>query len=87
MNTKNFKIKLNFDFSERKTENYASDITLFNNNVDKTLICDVSKTNEEIFEEVKEHFQTQLKDFSKFLKNRNITEKPKSELETELEPF
>ena len=87
MNTKNFKIKLNFDFSERKTENYASDITLFNNNVDKTLICDVSKTNEEIFEEVKEHFQTQLKDFSKFLKNRNITEKPKSELETELGPF
>ena len=87
MNTKNFKIKLNFELNERKVENYANDVTLFSNNVDKVLICDNTKTNEEIFDEVKEHFQTQLKDFSKFLKNRNITEKPKSELETELGPF
>lgn len=84
---KNFKIKLNFELNERKVENYANDVTLFSNNVDKVLICDNTKTNEEIFDEVKEHFQNQLKEFSRFLKNRNIVEKPKEDLSSELNEF
>ena len=72
--TKNFKIKLEFDLSTRKNESYANDISVFQNKVEKTLVCDISCSKDDVYDEVKNHFQNALKELSTFLKKRSVTE-------------
>lgn len=80
---KNFKINLTFELTEKKTEQYSNEIDVFKNNHNKTLICDSTSTKEEILEEIKNHFQSVLKEFSQFVKKRDITDN-KEEKETEI---
>lgn len=80
---KSFKINLDFNFQERTSQQYANDVEIFKNNHSKTLVCDDTSEKEDILEEVKNHFQNILKEFSQFLKKREITEN-KTEKETDL---
>lgn len=70
---KSLKIELNFKFNEKSNAQYANDIEVFKNEKNKTLVCDYSSSKEEVLSEIKEQFQSLLKEFSRFLDKRYIT--------------
>lgn len=80
---KNFKINLVLEITEKKVENYSSDVNVFSNTHNKTLISNNFSSKEDLLNEIKEHFQEVLKDTSTFIKTRNIVDNPE-EKETEL---
>ena len=80
---KNLKINLVFEITEMKAESYSSELNVFSNTHNKTLVCNNLSSKEDLLNEIKEHFQDVLKDAAIFIKQRNIAEAPQ-EKETEL---
>lgn len=80
---KSLKIELNFKFNEKQNAQYANDIEVFKNEKNKTLICDYNSSKEEVLAEVKEQFQSLLREFSRYLDKRYMTTHPENK-ETEL---
>lgn len=80
---KNFKMKLSFEFFNKKNEMFSSDEIISQNTKEKILIADSFSTKEDVLEEIKNQFQEVLKEVNAFLKSRDITEN-KTEAESDL---